>query len=172
MSWVGLIISAVGGIQKGQAEKQQAELNKINLNMQADLADQSARISEIGYKSYLQKGEMAKQSSQLQTASLKSTQKARMAASGVALSGDSQQNILNTTDLFGEIDANTIESNAIQQAWGYKAQGQNYKTQAKLGRFSADTINPSQVMSTSLLGSATQIASSSAGQNQIAKWAS
>jgi hypothetical protein len=160
MPQFALMLMAVGGVSKGISAKTDAQMSKINLEMQSGIAEQNARISELGYESEMIAGERAKQKSQLTTANLKSAQKVRMAASGVALSGDSQQNILNSTDILGEIDANTIESNAIRNAWGYKVQKQDYLTQAKMAKFGAKTINPNQAMATSLLGSATQVASS------------
>ena len=75
-----------------------------------------------------------------------------MAANGVALDSGTPNAVLTSTDVMGEIDANTIEQNALAQAWGYR-------TQAGMDRARANAINPGMSAATTLLGSATQVAS-------------
>ena len=83
---------------------------------------------------------------------LKSRQTVAMAANGVALDSGTPNAVLTSTDVMGEIDANTIEQNALAQAWGYR-------TQAGMDRARANAINPGMSAATTLLGSATQVAS-------------
>jgi hypothetical protein len=55
-----------------------------------------------------------------------------MAARGIDLRSDTALNILTTTDVMGEIDAQTIEANAVRAAWGYRTEGVNYQIDAAM----------------------------------------
>ena len=116
------------------------------MGLQADMADMQAGQA-------LQAGAREKQRSQLATGNLKSKQIANMAANGVALDGGSQNAVLTSTDVLGEADAQTIEHNALMSAWGYR-------TEANMTRARAGAISPGMAAATTLIGSATQVASS------------
>jgi hypothetical protein len=58
----------------------------------------------------------------------------------------------------GEIDANTLEANAIKNAWGYKTQAVNQRNQALTSRSAASSISPGTAAMTSLIGSGSQVA--------------
>jgi hypothetical protein len=82
-----------------------------------------------------------------------------LAANGVDLGEGSAANILTTTDVMGEIDANTIAGNAVRSAWGYRTQAVNQTNQALTSRTAAGAINPGQAGFTSLLTGAGSVAS-------------
>ena len=98
-----------------------------------------------------QAGERDRQRSQLATAQLKGHQRASMAASGVDLGDGSAARVLTDTDVMGGIDADTIYSNAVRNAWGYR-------TDATLKRAGADAISPMTSATTSLIGGAGKVA--------------
>jgi hypothetical protein len=75
-------------------------------------------------------GKSSEFNQRLKTAQLKGTQTARMAANGVALDSGSALDVLTSTDVMGEADANTIRDNAGKEAYGYKSQAANYRAQA------------------------------------------
>ena len=121
-----------------------SDLNAVAANRAADLA--------------LLTGERNVQRSQLQTAAIKGRQKANMAANGIDLSSGSALNTLTTTDLFGEIDANTLQADAIRSAWGHRITATNYTNDAIMKRAGASGINPDAAGTASLLGSAGTVA--------------
>ena len=131
--------SAVGAYYSAQGQQNA-------LRQQADLA-------EIQAQRTLQSGERDVQRSRLQTASLKGTQRAGMAANGIDVGVGSAAQVLTSTDVMGEIDANTIEANAVRSAWGYR-------TEATMKRGSASAINPAMAGATSILGGAGKVATS------------
>lgn len=137
-----------------------AKSQKSNLQFQADIAEVNARIADLGARSEMLRGEREVQSSRLKTAQLKSSQRASLAANGVDLGEGSAVNILSTTDLMGELDADTIAANAVRSAWGYKTQASNARSEAIVGRGTAAGINPAGSAVTSLLGGSGQVASS------------
>lgn len=137
-----------------------AQSNKIALEGQAAISDINAKVLETAAQGSLLTGQREEQKSRLATAQLKSTQRAGMAANGVDLGEGSALQILTTTDVMGEIDANTIAANAVKSAWGYRVQATDASNRASSARAAAGAINPEQVAFSSLLGSAGQVASS------------
>ena len=137
-----------------------AQNTKSNLQMQANLADTNAQIAELGAQSALAQGAKEEQRSRLQTTALKKSQRVAMAANGVDLGQGSAAEILTSTDLMGDIDANTIKANAVRNAWGYRTQATNYQNQALMNRASAGAISPGAGAVASLLGSAGSVGQS------------
>ena len=93
-----------------------ARNTKSNLQLQANLADTNAQIAELGAQSALAQGAKEEQRSRLQTTALKKSQRVALAANGVDLGQGSAAEILTSTDLMGDIDANTIKANAVRNA--------------------------------------------------------
>jgi hypothetical protein len=152
MQGTGAASSALGAYYGAQSQKQSLELT-------ANLADINARMSESAAQQTLLTGQREEQKSRIATANLKGTQRASMAANGIDLGEGTAANVLTTTDVMGEIDANTIHANAVRSAWGYRTQSVNQTNQALTSRASAGAINPGQAAMTSLLGSAGSVAS-------------
>lgn len=151
MQGAGAGYSAMGSYFASKAQKAalqgEAAIDEIN----AGLADLSAKSATLA-------GQKREQASRLQTASVKGSQRAALAANGVDLGEGSARNILTSTDVVGEIDANTIAAEAVSQAWGYKVQATSLRNDALLKNASAKGISPLASAATSLLGSASQIA--------------
>ena len=137
-----------------------AQNTKSNLQLQANLADTNAQIAELGAQSALAQGAKEEQRSRLQTTALKKSQRVAMAANGVDLGQGSAAEILTSTDLMGDIDANTIKANAVRNAWGYRTQATNYQNQGAMNRASASSISPVGGAVSSLLGSAGSVGQS------------
>jgi hypothetical protein len=162
----GSLASASLGMQAAGAGMQtvgafsQAQGQKSLLNSQADMDEVNARIAEASARSALVAGQRQQQASQLQTAQTLSTQRASLAANGVDLGTGSAAEIQTTTKMMGEVDANTIAANALRQAWGYRTQAVSYQNDALMRRASADSISPFMAATSTLLGSAGNVASS------------
>ena len=144
-----------------------AQNTKSNLQMQANLADTNAQIAELGAQSALAQGAKEEQRSRLQTTALKKSQRVALAANGVDLGQGSAAELLTSTDLMGDIDANTIKANAVRSAWGYRTQATNYQNQALMDRASAGAISPGAGAVASLLGSAGSVGQSWYQFNQV-----
>ena len=137
-----------------------AQNTKSNLQMQANLADTNAQIAELGAQSALAQGAKEEQRSRLQTTALKKSQRVALAANGVDLGQGSAAELLTSTDLMGDIDANTIKANAVRSAWGYRTQATNYQNQALMDRAAAGAISPGAGAVASLLVSAGSVVQS------------
>lgn len=152
MQGAGAASSAVGAYYGAQSQK-------TALNLNADLSDINAKVAESAAQATLLTGQRDEQKSMIATANLKGTQRASLAANGVDLGVGSAANILTTTDVLGEADANTIHANAVRNAFGYRAQAVNQTNQATMSRAASAAISPTQALTTSLLGSAGSVAS-------------
>lgn len=152
--------NAIGGLMLvgafGQAAGSyfSARSTRIQLDLQADLARINARISETAAQGELLKGEREGQAVKMRTGQMKARQKVNMLANGITLDSGSAQDVLNSTDFMGEVDALTVESNAIRAAWGYRTQGANFMAQAGMSSANAASISPGGSAFSSLLGSA------------------
>ena len=126
----------------------------------AQMSEINARTAELGAKGALLRGERDVQASKLRTAQLKGAQRAATAANGFDLGDDTSARILTSTDVMGEIDANTIAADAIASAWGYRMQAQNLRGEAAVGRASASGVSAAGSAVSSLLGDSGQVAAS------------
>lgn len=150
---IGAVGSAFGAYYSAKSAKN-------NLQFQAQMSEINARMSELGAKGALLRGERDVQASKLRTAQLKGAQRAATAANGFDLGDDTSARILTSTDVMGEIDANTIAADAIASAWGYRMQAQNLRGEAAVGRASASGVSAAGSAMTSLLGDSGQVAAS------------
>lgn len=156
----GLALQIGGAFTSAIGSYYSAATNKINLQTQAYLADVNARIAELGAQSALAQGEREIGSLTLRAGQLKGSQRAAMAANGIDLGEGNAAEVQASTDIMKEIDANTINANAVRSAFGYRTQGVNFQNEAIMKRANADSISPLAAFSSSLLGSAGTVASS------------
>ena len=155
---VGPLLSTFGAINGAIGTYYQSQAMSNNLKFQADMSRINAQIAETNAQATLLAGQRAQQNVRLRTARLKSSQRVGMAANGIDLGSDTAVNVLTTTDVMGEIDANTVEVNAIRAAFGYRTQGVNDMNTARLTDATAQSISPFGSAAGSLIGSAGKVA--------------
>lgn len=160
MAQVGIGSQIAGGAMSTIGAYSQAQAQRSLLTSQANIDDINARLSDAAAQSARESGSRQVQASRLATARLKSSQRASLAANGVDLSVGSAAEQLTSTDVLGEMDANTLEANALRSAWGYRMQGVNYRNDALMRRAGADAISPWLAAGSSLLTSAGNVAAS------------
>lgn len=160
MGYAALAMQATGAGMGAVGTYYGARAQRAQLGAEADMADINARLSEQQAQQAMSAGQKQVQQSKMQTAQLKSTQRAQMAAGGVVLGEGSAGAIEAGTDVMGQVDANTIEANAIQSAWGYRSQVVQHQNQARSARANARSISPGLAAATSLIGGAGQVAGS------------
>lgn len=145
---MGALGALLGAIGQGQG-----------LRMQAEVAGINATTSERAAQAAMLAGQREQQRSMLATANLKSTQQASFAGHGIDLGEGSAARTLASTDVLGKIDADTIAANAVRSAWGYRTQGTSYRNEALTKNSTAGAVSPVLAAGTSLLSSATGVAS-------------
>lgn len=137
-----------------------AAAQQISARGAAAIADINAEQSEQAAQQELARGNAAVATATQRAGQAKGAQRAALAANGVDLGDGSAAEVLASTDLAKENDINTITANAVRAAWGQRVQATNFKNEALTKRAGADSISPGMAAFTSLLGSATQVASS------------
>ena len=158
MAMMGMQVA--GAVGQANAARQQSKANQAAYNSQAAVSRNNAMIAEWQAQDALQRGARSEQQQRLKTASIKGSQRARLAANGVALDEGSALNILDDTDYMGEQDALTIRDNANKEAWGHRNQSSGYASDASLLSNRASAENPNGAAFSSLLTGAGQVASS------------
>lgn len=144
-----------------------SKTSKLALESQARIADVNARLAELSAQTTLLQGQREEQNARLKTGALKSAQRVGLAANGLDLGSATAANVLTTTDVMGEVDANTIAANAVRAAWGYRTQGVNSQNEAIMKRATASGIDPAGSAVSSLLSGAGQVAGSWYSLNKV-----
>jgi len=159
MQAVGAATSAVGAY--GSAKSQ-----KSALGFQAQMADVNAQLAERRAQIALEQGAYQAQEIERQGARAKGSQRANMGASNIALDSTTALAIVAGTDMVTAEDAQQARINAVRAAWGHRTDATNMRNEGVAARANAKGINPMGAASTSLLGSATSMASSYYGMRK------
>jgi len=110
---------------QAQAMQQQAAMQGAQANYQAQVARQNQELADRQAADAVARGQVAEDAQRRKTAQAIGTQTAILAAQGTDLSG-SPTDILGDTASAGELDAQTIRSNAAREAYGYKIQSTGF----------------------------------------------
>lgn len=153
-------MQAGGGAMSAVSSYYGAAMQKDALQHQADLNQINAQMSDVAAEQELKRGSEEAGQVKLQAANMKSTQRAALAANGIAIDEGSAQNVLDSTDYMTNQDVDTVRANAVRAAFGQKTQSMNYRMQAGTQRASASAINPGMQAFSSLLGSAGNVSQS------------
>ena len=169
MATVGAVAGIFGGINSAYGAFASARSTKNQLEFQAKMSEINARQAEQQAQSIMYAAERQAGQVTLRAGKVKSSQKASMAANGIALGEGSAAETIATTDLMKEIDALTINANAVRAAAAARSQSVNYSNQSLLSQTSSDTISPFSSAATSMISSATTVASSWYSSSRSAK---
>jgi len=166
MSIFGAINSAIGAYYQAENQKIQLKMQANNLKFQSGMAKINAKAAERTAQDIMQAGQQQVGRYTMQAGQARASAVAAMAGRGYAIGQGSSKEILASMDLIKEIDMMTINANTMRQATAARTQSFNYATQATMSGLSAQnlmgmsgTINPALSVSTSLLGSFTDIGS-------------
>jgi len=120
------ILLGRGAVQAAAAERS-AQIATYNAGRKEDDAQTATAVSN-----------REEQSSRLNYARLKSTQRVSLAANGVVLDEGSALRIQTDTDYFSDVDAQTIHANGVRAAMGYRAEAENFLMEAQDQRLAGD----------------------------------
>lgn len=131
-------LSMQGRIKQAQLRHQEAmsemeaQRERMNLQHQADMARINANFARLGKTAARAAGDHASARYSLQAGNTKASMRAGLAANGVVLDEGSTQELMDTADLTRGIDMQTIENNAIFEAFGYENKAQDLMGQAAI----------------------------------------
>lgn len=156
---VALGAQVAGGLVSAGAAASKSIADRAAYDIQATAASTNANLDRAAAGDAIRRGQVASVNSDLRYNQIKGTQIATMASNGVSLAEGSPLNILTTTDLTRQNDADVISMNAQKEAWGYNVRAANEDSNAGLLRMRAGMENPTRAAGTSLLTSAGAVAS-------------
>lgn len=142
------LVSAFGGMS---VTRHQNSIAKA----QANIARINAQSMELQAQAVLRSNESATVSKTMHAGQVKSSQRAALAANGIAVGEGSAAELQASTDIVKEMDKNQMKENAVRNAWGYRMQAANYEGQALMAEASKQSVGLN--LTTSLLNTASQV---------------
>lgn len=134
---------------------------KSALEFQAQVDEINAGMARGRMRDARRAGELAEQDVRMTAARTKSAARAAMGANGVDLSaGVTPAAALSSTDLMTEWNVREIEIAEIYEAFGHAMEAEQLRGRARSSRAAASSISPGMSAFTTLLGEATNVASS------------
>lgn len=130
---------------------------------QANIARLNAQMMEWQAQSRLRSNEKDQVRLTMQAGQTKASQRAALAANGIAVGEGSAAELQASTDIIKEIDSNQMTANARREAWGMRMQAASYEGQALMAE--AQKKNKWLTFGTTLLQGASQVANTYALYN-------
>jgi len=166
--YVGVAVAVIGAGISAYSASEQADAQKKQLNYQAKVDANNAKIADWQRSDALQRGESDAQANMRQQAQLIGAQRATLAANGTDLNQGSSLDLLASTKFTGAADVNQIQNNAAREAWGFTVDAANTRASQNLTQWQANSINPTKVGVMTGVGSLLTSASSYAGKKKAA----
>lgn len=155
-----LAIQAAGAGMNAVGSYAGAAAQQASLRSQARISEINATMADAAGRAELMASERQQNQIYLRGAQVKASQTSAYAANGIDVGVGTPVNVATSADYVTQVDANTAAANGIQAAWGRRIEAGNYRRQAVSQRATASGISPGMAAFSSLLSSASQVASS------------
>lgn len=162
----GGINSAIGSYYQAKSQQYQEKSQASSLEFQSGMDAINAHGAEMSAQSIEEAGKTQVEQYTMKAGQEAAADQVSTAARGVDLSSGSAVAQRASDDLVKQLDVLTINSNATRAAWAQRTVATNDSNQSLLAstsasnlRTSANTISPGLAATTSLLNSATSVAS-------------
>ena len=136
-----------------------AKARSAEAKYQAQVADNNKKVAEWKAGDAIHRGRIAENQHRLKVANLKGRQRSVLASSGTDANEDDAIDILADTAEIGELDSQTIRSNAQREAFGHRVAASNQGAQSSLLNMKAANQNPLLDTGSALFGGASSVAS-------------
>lgn len=164
----GLATQSAGAVASTVGAYSSSQMSAEAYAAQAAVATNNAKLAQQSAQDAISRGIIAEANQRQQTAQVKSTQRARMAANGIDINVGSAAAVQESTDFLGNLDALTIRENASREAAGYIRERNNDIMNAGLLKGRAGAENPLLSATSTLLTGAGQVASNYYKYKQVA----
>lgn len=154
----GLQIAGIFG--SASAAYKKSTLEKTGYEFQSKVAANNAIIAEQQAGDAITRGQTNENTVRQNTAQLKSTQVASLAARNLDMGSGSPLDILTSTDYMGEVDALKVRNNATKEAWGDRVNAQSATDASRMLSWRSEQQSPTQDAFSTLLTGAGTVASS------------
>ncbi len=118
--------AALGGAySESQALQREGNYKRDQILMNARFADMQAEDA-------IARGDKAASTQTKQVKQMVGSQRAALAAQGIDINSGSARDVISDTESMGALDRLQIKSNAWREAWGYKVQAVDQRSQASM----------------------------------------
>lgn len=138
---VGTATSAVGAISQGNAAAAASRDAAQAQRYQAAVANNNAIAAEQNARRAEQVAQNNAQAKSMEAAARLGRVKAGQAASGIDVNTGSAVDVQAGTRMLGKLDTDTVFSNDLLKAYGYRSDAQNFRTQAALNTYRAGQLS-------------------------------
>lgn len=135
-----------------------AQAQQEDLRTAAFMDDINAKLAENSAQGEMERGNWQAGMALARGTTIKNQQTTSFAANGIDVGSASVARVKTGTDVASQIDADTIQANAVRSAWGYRTQATSYSNDALMKRAQASAISPLMAGLTSLVGGASDVA--------------
>jgi hypothetical protein len=153
VSAVSAGVSAYAAYSSSAAQKQAAQFNQ-------GVAEQNQQVAGVQTQQAAAAGQAKEDAYRRKLAALMGDQRAELAGTGVDINTGSALELQQDTAGLGAADISTIRQDTRNSVWQARLGGTSAADQAKLYGLQADNTSPGLALGSSLLGSASSIASS------------
>lgn len=133
----GLVSSAVGQHEAGQAQKAAGAAQAEVSESQAEVQDFNAHVATEQAQDAIEKGAEDESRFRTQVRGAIGAQRTGFAGGNIDVGFGSAVDVQADAAYLGELDALTIRTNAARTAWGYQVQASDYTKQAAIDRKAA-----------------------------------
>jgi hypothetical protein len=128
------VTSAGQTVNSFLAQRKQAAAIRAQGDYEGKAYDVNAKLASQQAADALTRGQTREQQQRLDTRHVEGYQRAEGAAGGVDINSGSSEDVQQSTEKIGELDAMTIRNNAAREAWGYNVEANQYSQKAELAR--------------------------------------
>ena len=161
----GAITQSIGAYYEAKAAQLQFKSKASSLRFQQQMSEINASVAREDAVSILKAGHHAKATMTMRAGMEMAKQLSRQGARGITIGMGSAAETMASDELIKDIDAYTIDSNALRQAQAREMQALNLETQGLMQGVSAQnlmasagSISPWTASTTSLIGGASRVA--------------
>jgi hypothetical protein len=130
----GFGLQAYGQHKAGQAAKSAGEAQAAAAESEAQLSEFNAGVADLQAKDAIERGAEQESRFRTQVKGLIGTQRAGQASGNVDVNYGSTVDVQADTARLGELDALTLRTNAMREAWGYSVEAADLRTRAEITR--------------------------------------
>jgi len=152
---MSVVSAGMGALQSMKQAQGQQDYYEYNSKVQAN----NQQMANWNAEDAQRRGKEEEADLREKARMFKGSQRARLAANGIALDEGSALNILSDTDLLAERDISRSKANTDKEVYAFKNQAQGYGAESAMLGAKASSISPGMEAGASLLSSAGSVAS-------------
>lgn len=141
LPYIAMAVTAVVGVGEAKAQRQAGAAN-------AQIAENNARLSDESAKDASILSARDQQTAAWRTRALIGSQKAALASNMVDSGSGSAFDLIGESALFGGAEQSAISMDAARKAWGFQAEGLNYRNQGAQAQWMGKTQSRLTILST------------------------